>query len=56
MIKKTLGGFLLALLIIGVHYLAVLLSTFAPVLTMVLLATIFTWLIIELYIAIRETL
>lgn len=53
--KTTLGSILFALGIVGVHFIAWALATFAPILTIILLAGVFTWLLVELYIGVRES-
>lgn len=55
MLKTSLGAVLIAIIIVGVHLLAALLSTVAPIVTGVLLAGVFTWIVISAYIAIRES-
>ena len=53
--KTTLGSILFALGIVGVHFIAWALSTFAPIITLILLAGVFTWLLTELYIGVRDS-
>jgi hypothetical protein len=55
MLKTSLGAVLIAIIIVGVHLLAALLSTVAPIVTGVLLAGVFTWIVLSAYIAIRES-
>jgi hypothetical protein len=55
MLKTSLGAVLIAIIIVGVHLLAALLSTFAPIVTGVLLAGVLTWIVISSYIAIRDS-
>lgn len=54
MMKTTLGSILFALGIVAVHFIAWGLSTYAPILTLILLAGVFTWLLTELYIGVRD--
>ena len=54
--KTTLGSILFALAIVFVHFLAWALATCAPILTIILLAGILTWLLLEAYIGLRNTL
>jgi hypothetical protein len=55
MLKTSLGGVLIAIIIVGVHLLAALLSTLAPIVTGILLAGVLTWIVISAYIAIRDS-
>jgi len=55
MLKTTLGMVLLALGIVGVHFIAWVLYTYAPILTLILLAWLFTYLIIQVYLGLRDS-
>ena len=55
MLKTSLGAVLIAIIIVGVHLLAALIATLAPIVTGVLLAGVFTWIILSAYIAARES-
>ena len=54
--KTTLGSILFALAIVFVHFLAWALATYAPILTIIVLAGLLTWLLLEAYIGLRNTL
>jgi len=54
--KSTLGSILFALAIVGVHFIAYGLATYAPILTIIVLAGLLTWLLLEAYIGLRNTL
>lgn len=55
LMKTTLGSILFALGIVAVHFIAWALSTYAPILTLILLAGVFTWLLTELYIGVKNS-
>ena len=54
--KSTIGSILFALAIVGVHFIAYGLATYAPILTIILLAGVFTWFLVEAYIGLRNNL
>ena len=54
MLKTSLGAVVIAIIIIAVHLLAALIATLAPIMTGILLAGFATWLIIKMYVAVRE--
>jgi len=54
MMKTTLGSILFALGIVAVHFIAWAVSTYAPVLSLILIAGFFTWLLIQIYIGVRD--
>jgi hypothetical protein len=55
MLKTSLGAIVIAAFIVALHLLAALLATLAPIVTGILLAGVFTWIVISAYIAVRES-